>query len=344
MKPLKTTILQASYYLKRLISYWKIIISFAILGALLGFSYVYFSKPKYIAICTFVLEEGERGAGGVLGQYSGLASMVGIDMNSGAGGIFQGDNIIELYKSRKMVQTALLSEVNNNGHRELLVDSYIQYKKLREKWKDKVYANVDFSIKNGQTFSRLQDSLLNTIVRDINKDILTVSKPDKKLSIIRVDVKSENELFAKMFNQQIVKTVNDFFVTTKVKKTLQNVLILQHQADSVKRVLNGAIYNSAIVNDATPNLNPTKQILRVPAQRFQLNSEANKAILTELVKNLELSKISLRKETPLIQIVDEPILPLEIQKPSLIISVLFFASLFTFFCILVLFIKMYLYD
>jgi hypothetical protein len=33
-----------------------------------------------------------------------------------------------------------------------------------------------------------------------------------------------------------------------------------------------------------------------------------------LVKNLELSKLSLRKETPLIQVIDKPILPLPMEK------------------------------
>jgi uncharacterized protein involved in exopolysaccharide biosynthesis len=39
--------------------------------------------------------------------------------------------------------------------------------------------------------------------------------------------------------------------------------------------------------------------------------QANTAILTELVKQTELAKVTLRKETPLIQVIDAPILPLE---------------------------------
>ena len=37
-------------------------------------------------------------------------------------------------------------------------------------------------------------------------------------------------------------------------------------------------------------------------------------MLNELVRNLELSKMSLRKETPLIQVIDRPILPLAKEK------------------------------
>jgi uncharacterized protein involved in exopolysaccharide biosynthesis len=44
--------------------------------------------------------------------------------------------------------------------------------------------------------------------------------------------------------------------------------------------------------------------------------QANTAILTQLVAQLELSKVSLRKETPLVQLIDRPILPLEKDKVS----------------------------
>jgi uncharacterized protein involved in exopolysaccharide biosynthesis len=42
--------------------------------------------------------------------------------------------------------------------------------------------------------------------------------------------------------------------------------------------------------------------------------QANTAILTEIVKQAELAKVTLRKETPLIQVIDQPILPLPKEK------------------------------
>ncbi len=85
-------------------------------------------------------------------------------------------------------------------------------------------------------------------------------------------------------------------------------------SDSVRRALNLAITGVASSVDANPNTNPARQVLRVPSQSRQVDVQANQAILTELVKNLEISKVSLRKETPLIQVIDRPILPLEKEK------------------------------
>src|SRR5690606_1242943 len=64
--------------------------------------------------------------------------------------------------------------------------------------------------------------------------------------------------------------------------------------------------------DATPNLNPTRQIRRmVPVQQGQFELEVNAAVLEELVKNLEMARLGLSKETPLIEIIDAPVLPLK---------------------------------
>lgn len=298
-----------SVYLK---SKWLILLIGCIVGVVLGYFYASYKKPKYVAVSTFALEDTNSGGG--LGQMAGLASMIGIDIGgSGNGGVFQGDNLIELYKSRTMIQQALLAETNINGKEQLLIDRYVDFNNLRATWAlHPILKNIDFRNYNStnEKLSRAQDSVLGEVVKEIGKSNLVVSKPDKKLSIIKVQVTSKDELFSKAFNDQIVKNVNEFYVNTKTRRSLQNVAILQHQTDSVKRALNGALAGVASATDANPNANPSRQILKVPSQRRQVDAQANTAILSELVKNLELSKVSQRKETPLIQMIDAPILPL----------------------------------
>jgi hypothetical protein len=322
---------------------WRLIAISALFGGVIGILYVFLKPVHYSAVTTFVLEENNK-SGGMLGQYSGLASAMGVDIGgSGAGGIFQGDNILELYKSRKMLETALLSSADINGKQELLINTYIRINKLRDAWRDnKNLTSINFSFDKGQKHSRLQDSVITGIINEINKSVLFVSKPDKKLSIIRVEVNSKDETFSKEFNDKLVATVNNFYVNTKTKNALKSVAILKHQTDSVKSVLNGTIYQTAAVSDATVNLNPTRQILRAPVQRYQYNAETNKAILGELVRNLELAKMSLLQETPLIQVIDNPVMPLKTDKVGktkaiiigfglfLIIAVFFFAIKYLF--------------
>lgn len=90
--------------------------------------------------------------------------------------------------------------------------------------------------------------------------------------------------------------------------------ILQKQTDSIRGELNSAITGVAVANDNTFNLNPALNVKRAPSARRQVDVQANTAILTELVKQTELAKVTLRKETPLIQVIDRPILPLPMEK------------------------------
>ncbi len=317
---LKELMLKTRDWWRYLLSKWLIILIVGLIGGILGFFYAKSKKPVYTASTTFVLEE-EKGAGG-LGNLAGLASMAGIDLGGGGGGIFRGDNIFELYKSRKIILETLLSEVEIDGKQQTLIDRYLDFTGMRESWAEKpqllALKFVNENEVEGQpilTANRSRDSILTMVTADIAKNYLSVAKPNQELAIIQVDVIAEDESFAKTFNEEIVKNVNDFYVRTKIKKSLQNVKILAQKTDSVRRVMNGDIYTAVAVADATPNLNPTRQIKRVaPAQRAQFSAETNKAVLSTLVQNLEISKMSLMKETPLLEVIDQPIYPLKTKK------------------------------
>lgn len=309
---LKEILLKTQAIYRYLKSRWFTILIAAILGGALGLVYSIFKKPIYTAICTFVLEESNKA--GALSQYAGLASMAGIDIGSSGGGVFQGDNILELYKSRTMLEKTLLCPVAFNGKNQLLIDRYIVANKLRERWKK--HDGIDSIVFTGdpEKFNRTQDSVVTDIIDALNKKALTVTKPDKKLSIINVTVKSPDEVFAQMFTLKLVENVNKFYVQTKTKKSNQSVQILTRQRDSVRAILNSSINGVASAIDATPNANPGLLTLRVPSQRKQVDVQASSNVYAEIVKQLELSKISLQQETPLIQVIDQPVLPLEINK------------------------------
>lgn len=312
---LKDIILNLRLWAKYLVSKWAIIIFAGVVGGVIGLIYSNLKKPVYQAGLSFALEDEQAGSSGLSGAL-GLASQFGLDLGSNVGGAFAGDNLLELMKSRSIVEKTLLTTVEVDGKKQTLAELYIDYNKLRNSWKDnsKISAVRFLPDSERSTFSLQQDSLLGEFHYSLIKENLAVEKTDKKLSIISVNVNSENELFSKYFAEELVKIVSDFYVETRTKKSTQNIAILQHQTDSVRRELNSAITGVAASEDINPNANPSRRVLRVPSQKRAIDVQANQAILTELVKNLELSKITLRKETPFIQIIDKPILPLKKEK------------------------------
>lgn len=312
---LKELILKLIGWWHYLLSKWKIILIAGILGGALGLTYSILKKPIYSATLSFALQDEKSSAG--LSGALGLASQFGIDLGGGgAGGEFSGDNLLELMKSRSMVENTLLTAISVNGKNETLAELYISFNNFRDNWKDKpTLENIRFlPYADHSKFTLKQDSLLGVFHKTLIKNNLTVDKLDKKLSIIKLQVNSTNELFSKYFAEVLAKVVSDFYVETKTKKGIQNVAILQRQTDSVRHALNTAISGVAISADVNPNPNPLRQSLRVPSQRRQVDVQANTIILSELVKNLEIAKMSLLQETPLIQVIDRPILPLEKER------------------------------
>jgi len=340
---LKDVILRFIELKKFLRSKWKTILIFTLIGSALGVTNSLIKKPMYVAELSFALDDDKSGGTG-LGAAAGLASQFGIDLGGASGGgAFSGDNLQELMKSRTMVEKTLLVPVTVNNKQQTLAQYYIDFTEFHKKKPD--LKNINYPVNLDRShFTLQQDSVLGVFYTTITKANLSVDKVDKKLSIITVKVTSENEMFSKMFTEMLVKNVSDFYIETKTKKSARNVAILQHQTDSVRNALNNAITGAAATSDVNPNPNPSLQIIRVPSLRKQVDVQANTAILTELVKNLELSKMSLRRETPLVQVIDRPILPLEKQRFGKLKGIVIFGFVFGFFTVLYLLLKKLLRD
>lgn len=307
---LKDVIVKIAEWVRYLWSKWLIILIIGLLAACIGLFYSIYRKINYTATLSFVMEEQSTPSGG-LGAAMGIAAQFGLNLGGmeGSGGFFQGDNIIEFLKSRSMIDKTLLTEMEIEGKRDLLVNRYIEYNNLREKWKKKEHlANIRFSDSTGVF---LQDSLMARFYRNILTDNLVIEKPDKKLNIIVIEMETRDEVFSKAFVETLIKNASDFYIRTRTQKAQENLAVLTRQVDSVRKELNDAISGVAAATDANPSPNKAFQSLRVGSQLRTVDVQANTAILTELVKNQELAKITLRNEKPVIQVLDTPILPLE---------------------------------
>lgn len=291
-----------------LLAKWKVIMLIGLLGGLLGVLFAFSKTLNYIAKVDFVVEEGSRSGAGGLG---GLAALAGVNLGGGGGGAFQGDNILELYKSRTIITEALLSK-DGEG---LLIDKFMSILEIRKGWKGKgELLDLDFS-KEVRTYQ--QDSILGVFVKIIKEKHLKVNKPDKMLALVRVEFVSPDEVFSKDFAEALVAKVNEFYVETRTKKGQDNVAILQRQTDSVRLELDKSLLAAAKARELAPNANLSRSMsLNVPYAKHEVDVQINEVLIKELMKNLELTKLELRKETPLIQIIDRPILPLEVVHTS----------------------------
>jgi hypothetical protein len=312
---LKELILKIKEWYQFLLTQWKLIILMGLIGGVIGFTYAFFQKPTYKAVLTFALEE-DKGGGGMSGAL-GLASQFGFDIGGSGGGAFAGSNLIDLMKSRLLVEKTLLNPIEVEGKTISIAEYYIQINKMRGAWdKNPTLKNIQFLPNTDrEKFTLQQDSILKGIYSGLTAPAnLTIGQKDKKVSITSIEVIGLNEKFSKIFCENLAKETSEYYVEIKSKKARMNMEILQKQVDSIRNQFNISISDIATASDNIYNLNPAlKSKGTVPSKR-QVDLQINTTMLTSLVSNLEMSKMALRKETPLIQIIDRPMFPLEQEK------------------------------
>lgn len=305
-------------FLQYLISKAKLLLGLMALGLLLAFVYSLIQQPKFEAKASFILEEKSGGMGGGL---SGLASQFGFDVGSltGSAGLFAGDNILDIIKSRTIIEKVLLTKVDSSKapKGETLADLFLQWSKLKNKWSNKQGLNaVNFSNSgNGQPNSRLQDSVLLVIYQKIIKKNLAVERLNKKGSIIEITTTTPNEVFSKLFTERLVLETIRMYVDIKTSVATRNISRLEKRSDSLMELLNTKSYKSAAMQ--VLDANAAYKTTAVPVEVSQREKSVTYALYSEVMKNLEASRMGLAGQTPVINMLDQARYPLEDQQRSL---------------------------
>lgn len=296
-----------------LVTKWIVIMLAGVIGAGIGVAYAWTQPVNYVSRLSFVIEDSKGGAGGL----ASLAGQFGFDLGGGAGGgVFSGDNILLFLKSESLCRETLLTSYDSTGN-ELLADKYAEANGLKKAWEEnKQIGQINFAHYNKESYSRLKDSLLKGMVSQILKKELSIVKPDKKATFIEVSVTMRNELLSKYFGERLVRIATDQYVQSKTKVKSLNVAKLQRRADSLGALLNSRTYSVAATQQTLVDANPALRMASVPTEITTRDKTMAATIFAEVVKNLEIAKVALSQETPTIQIVDTPILPLKKEKTS----------------------------
>jgi len=310
---LKDMVRIAKEWWNYLLARWVLIVIFGLGGAAIGLTVSLTSKPKYTAHLSFALMEKGTGASGL----ASLASSFGYDIGGGSANAFSGDNLIEIIKSQRAVEQTLLTPVTYKGKKENLVEVYATCTKMRKGWersKKKELRNLSFPIgQQARSLSRVQDSVINVIYNNMSKSgALSVAKINKTSGVVNVNFTGRDELFAKLFVENLMDQTYRFYRETKTAQSRANISMMQHTADSVKRLYDAALYKGAAVSQV--NMNMAMQYVAVPKIKQQTDAQLYGTVYAEVLKNLETLKLDMARETPLVQIIDTPQLPLKKQK------------------------------
>ena len=302
---LKDILIKLSEYKAYLFKKKFVIIALSLAFCVLGVLVEIINDKEYNAELTFVVEDPQHG-GGSLGEMSGVASQFGFDVGGNSSTTFSESNILELLKSRGVVVAALLQKAKVNRKNDLLIEHYLTINKIKESWIE----NEDF---DGVSFydkiTYIHDSISGNIWKRIVADKLVVKMQSDQANIISLSYSSVNEELAKQFVEVLIDQMSKMYVVHQTAQAKNTLDFLQDRADSVFGELELAEEEFAKVKDINQRI--VKASGRLKELQLMRRVEVLNTMYLEIIKNLELSKITLLNNTPIINIIDKPILPLE---------------------------------
>jgi hypothetical protein len=214
------------------------------------------------------------------------------------------------------MERVLLSKVDSSkgSLSPTLADLYLDWSNLRQKWGSQAeLANTAFTnCKPGLPNTRLQDSVLFVIFDKLVKNNVAIERINKKNSIFEVKVNSGNEVFSKIFSERLVLETIKMYVDIKTSVATKNITRLEQRSDSLLKILNVKSFKSAELQVLDANI--AYKSAAVPVEVSQREKTVTYSLFTEVVKNLEASRMALSSQTPVINLLDNSRYPLQDKK------------------------------
>lgn len=300
---------------------WLLFLIIGISAGIAGILYSTYQKPQYKSHLTFALDDNDNTNG--IGNFLNLASQFGINI-SGGSNLFSGDNILNILKSRRMIEKVFLSVDTFDNQPVTLIEQYLKISGQRKS--NKKIQNIHFPVGlKRASLNYQQDSLLYKCYLDFSEKNIIADRQDRKLSIYEVNIISPDEKFTKDFTDRLVAETNSFYTEIRTKKAKETLDVLQARMDAMKTNLNASIQNKAAIQDV--NINPAFTGAEVPVQKQQTNIQVYGAAYAEMFKNLEVARFQYLNEIPLMQIIDHANYPMEKIKSGKLKTAVLFAVL-----------------
>ena len=300
-----------------------LVISFTVLSLVFSLA----QDPRYKAELSFVVEDTQKSA--PLSSMSGLASQFGFDMFSSSNSTFSQANIMDLLKSRGVISKTLLQKSNYTDKSDFFIDSYLKINSINNDWNE-LQSLKDLNFHDKLTITH--DSIITLVWQKIIEEDISVEIKNDETDIIYLSFTCSDEKFAKFFSESLISEMSRMYISYQTKQSTNTISFLQNRADSVFVELEKAEQEFARVKDINQRI--IKASGRLKELQLMRNVEVLNTMYLELVKNIEVSKLTLLNQTPIIQVIDKPILPLEDTKMSIFLVLLITIFISTTFSII----------
>jgi hypothetical protein len=258
-------------------------------------------------------DEGGNSSGltGILGQF-GLGSVRPTRYNL--------DKIMALSKSRRVIQNTLFATVNVAGKDDYLANHILEEYEFDKQ--ESGSSSFRFTHDSIPIFTREENEKMIAVYGFIigppeePKKALVKADYDEDSNIMSLETKTTDETLSIELSRKLFESLSNYYVSKAIEKQLNTYTVVAFKRDSVLAALKTAEYQLAHFRDTHRGLlMRTDQLTEL---RLQREIAALTAMYAEVLKNTEVADFSLKNKTPFIQVIDEPIAPIEPIRMSLL--------------------------
>lgn len=294
---------------------WVILIT--LLCAIGGVSYALLAREEFVSTGK-ILPEYQSKAGG-LSQFAGLASLAGVDLSSAAGGgsdAIRPDLYPDVLKSTPFFLELLKIKVRTKDNKEMafsqFYDTFVLDNDIKEKdTKIKFPTSNQYIAVSYQTEKNL---------KDLRERISAVI--DKKSGLITVTVKLPDPVVATIITDYSMNFLANYITNYRTEKSKRDLNFLAERLDAAKGKYYTNQAKKAQYSDQYQLSMMKLQAADLQRERIESEYKISSTFYNTLLQKYEEAKLKLQQETPVIKVLEPPVVPNKRSEPKRVIVVI----------------------
>ncbi len=269
--------------------------------------------------------------GGSMSQFAGLAALAGVDLASASGGsdAVRPDLYPDVLKSTPFFLRLFQEKIRNKTNNELTFQAFYTLEILDGKL-EKKDQKIEYPKSNNYiSFSRQTEKN----IKDLKERILCTY--DKKVGVITISVKMPDPVVAANVAHFSINYLTDYIINYRTEKQKRDLDFLAERLNAAKGKYYSNQSKKASYTDQMP-LNALRlQSADLQRERIESEYKISSTFYNSLLQKYEEAKLKMQQETPVIKVLEPPVVANLKSEPKrviiLIISFvlgLFFSSIF----------------
>jgi uncharacterized protein involved in exopolysaccharide biosynthesis len=310
-----------------------IILIISTIFTIIGFYFAFSIKEEFISEGKILPEVQSKG--GTIGQFAGLAALAGVDLSNAGGGsdAIRPDLYPDVLKSTPFFLSLFNTKITNKHNKEQLFETYYLKDILDGKIK-----------KEDQTLKFPTSSNYIALNRQTEKNIADLKyritcNYDKKTGVIVITVKMPDPVVAANVAHFSMNYLTNYIVNYRTEKQNRDLEYIAEKLAAAKGKYYSNQTKKASYTDQMPLSALRLQSADLGRERIESEYKISSSFYNSLLQKYEEAKLKMQQETPVIKILEPPVVPNLKSEPKK--SLVIIASMFLGFSISFIFALIY---